>query len=441
MMTPYGLADDPFARDRLVLVSDRSGDRMLLNELRARYPEWAVATCDSYLSGIAELARRPAHAVLAVVDTELAQLDNAVAGLRSAAGPEAKFVLCCTPDTEPVARDVVANGADDYIILPLVEDELDRALGLSLRKAAVSPRLTDPPAATMDELVALSGVLSALGGDPRALLDNIASLVVTALRASGVALVADGTVVSRGGAVADPVLSAPLRRGDEVIGQINLAERADGAYSPGDVEKLTHYATMFGHVLTEASTQRRWARLAATDECSGLPNRRHITTRLGEILARAADEKFPVTLLLFDLDDFKSYNDAYGHEAGDEIIRVTGELFRKHCREQDIVARYGGDEFAVLFWDPQGPRVAGSKHPDGVLAVLDRFTEALRSQEFPLLGPSGTGRLTISGGLATYPWDAATHADLFRRADEALLAAKRAGKNRIYLIGEAGLPT
>ena len=147
-MTPYGLADDPFARDRLVLVSDRSGDRMLLDELRARYPDWAVTTCDSYLAGIAELARRPARAVLAVVDTELAQLDNAVAGLRSAAGPEAKFVLCCTPDTEPVARNAFANGADDYVILPLVGGELDRALGLSLRKAALSPRLTDPPAAT-----------------------------------------------------------------------------------------------------------------------------------------------------------------------------------------------------------------------------------------------------------------------------------------------------
>lgn len=117
--------------------------------------------------------------------------------------------------------------------------------------------------------------------------------------------------------------------------------------------------------------------------------------------------------------------------------RVTGQLFQQHCREQDVVARYGGDESAVLFWGPEGRRVAGSRHPDRVSPVLVRLNAALRSQQFPLLEPTDVGRLTLSGGLATYPWDASTREQLFKKVDGTLPAAKLAGKNRILLIGEA----
>jgi diguanylate cyclase (GGDEF)-like protein len=101
-----------------------------------------------------------------------------------------------------------------------------------------------------------------------------------------------------------------------------------------------------------------------------------------------------------------------------------------------VVARFGGDEFAVIFWDPEGPRMAGSRHPESALDVLDRVKEALRSHKFPMLGADGVGELTISGGLATYPWDGITSGELILKADEALMAAKQAGKNRIFLIGE-----
>ena len=428
-------AIDVLERERVLVVGALRGPDDLAPRLRERYPEFVVAQADPYLAAIADLCARPARTVLVDVDPSNPQLENAVAGLREAAGPDAKLVLCCSPDTEPLARKASKTGADDYLLYPLGNDELDALLGPT--PAPETAGHTSPPAASMDELAQLAALLATVGDKPMALLEKAAALIRSALGAPGAMIVVDGAAATSGERVIRPVLTAALPGESGVRGQLAVNERPGRPYTLGDAQKLNHYAQLLTNIVAAASQQRRWRQLAFTDECSGLPNRRRLHEQLSAILARAEAERFPVTVLFFDLDDFKSYNDRFGHHAGDEIIRVVGQLFRTHCREQDVIARVGGDEFAVVFWDPEGPRAAGSKHPDCALAVLERIKAALKTQPLPLLGPTGQGTLTISGGLATFPWDAATPDTLLQRADQALLAAKRAGKNRIYLIGDA----
>ena len=137
--------------------------------------------------------------------------------------------------------------------------------------------------------------------------------------------------------------------------------------------------------------------------------------------------------MIFDIDDFKHYNDKWGHDAGDEIIREVVKLLQCIIRKGDHVCRIGGDEFAVLFCDPTPPREPGSNHPTTVEILARRFREQVSKAQFPKLGEEATGSLSISGGLATFPWDASDVDSLVEKADQRLYKSKRLGKNSITI--------
>lgn len=415
--------------DRLLAIGNSPA---LGDYLRHRYPDCAVDKARSVLDGIYQLAQHPFRAVLAYLDPDDPRLRDAIAGLREAAGARARVLLCCKPEAEPDIRAALDAGADDYLLWPLEGGEIDRAIGFVTDDV---PDSTPPPPAALEELALLNHLLAGLDAEPFTILNQLADLARVALGAAAVTLVVDGSVANSGATVVEPVLTEPIVRAGRTVGRINVGSRA-APYSAADLAKLRHYAILAANLLTAAQNQRDWRKQAFTDEVSKLHNRRYVLQFLKTLLERARAERFRVTVLLFDIDNFKSYNDTYGHAAGDEIICRIGQLFQGHCREHDIVARYGGDEFCVVFWDADQPRVAGSAHPADALIVLDRFRQALRTCHCASLGAETRGQLTISGGLASYPWDAATASELIERADQALLRAKQAGKNQVFVFGD-----
>ena len=168
------------------------------------------------------------------------------------------------------------------------------------------------------------------------------------------------------------------------------------------------------------------------DDLTGLYNRRFFTLRLEEEISRFRRFNHPVSIVLLDLDGFKTVNDELGHAGGDETLREVAQILMRHSRGINVVSRYGGDEFAILL-------VETSKA--GARLYADRIRQVLATDPFPHGKP-----VTASFGVASLPDDEPAHRptdptstsdDLFRAADEALYGAKRAGKNQVVAAGQS----
>ncbi len=210
-----------------------------------------------------------------------------------------------------------------------------------------------------------------------------------------------------------------------------LVTRAQGESARAEAAWLAHWL-----LLQEQQSQLRQA--AFTDPLTGLWNRRYFERRLSTSLEHARAERAELSVLVFDIDDFKLFNDRHSHAIGDEILCEMAGLIRAVVRPCDRVCRIGGDEFAVIFYDPEGPREApvapgSSRHALSVAKIAQRFQRAAAAQCFPKLGRSGPGALSISGGLATFPWDGSEAEELVDLADRRALESKAQGKNTITL--------
>jgi diguanylate cyclase (GGDEF)-like protein len=172
-----------------------------------------------------------------------------------------------------------------------------------------------------------------------------------------------------------------------------------------------------------------WARhlrlMVGTDQLTGLLQRRPFYERIEEELQRADAARTNLSIAIFDVDEFKQFNDKLGHLEGDRALQRIGEQLRKAVRTTDLVSRYGGEEFVIAF-----PRM------DVQLAT--RRAEALRAEIAALELGAGDASLTISGGVASWPADGQTFEEVLKRADERLYGAKAAGRNLV--IGPRPVP-
>jgi two-component system, cell cycle response regulator len=171
------------------------------------------------------------------------------------------------------------------------------------------------------------------------------------------------------------------------------------------------------------TAKRELEKLSVTDGLTGLFNHRFFQERLREEFRRAQRYSDPVSLIMIDLDHFKTVNDKHGHPFGDKVLRTAAEHIRKSVREPDICARYGGEEFAVIL-----PKT----HLSGALTVAERIWRGL-GERVHAIG-STEEKVTASIGIAFYPSKDVTSSELLVRfADEALYRAKREGRNTICL--------
>ncbi len=212
------------------------------------------------------------------------------------------------------------------------------------------------------------------------------------------------------------VLYLPLINKGDVIGILILGSKKPGAYSPEQAVLLEHLASQIAAPIENSRLFTKAEEVARVDGITQLFNRRHFDERMKEEIDRHARYGDILSILLLDLDNFKKYNDTFGHLAGDRLLVHASELIQSAIRSSDLAFRYGGDEFAVIL-------------PNS--STMDAFNVAERIRERVAFEMASRQiEVTVSVGVASWPGDGATLDELCYAADMALYYAKRTGQNR-----------
>jgi diguanylate cyclase (GGDEF)-like protein len=222
------------------------------------------------------------------------------------------------------------------------------------------------------------------------------------------------------------VLGVPLLNDDrKCIGVLGVESLESGRYTQMDLKLLAAIASIASNALSRAHMYQQMERLATIDGLTQIPNHRHFQTLVSQQMETAARYGQQASLMLFDIDHFKSFNDTYGHPVGDQVLKEVAKCVQGAVRASDILARYGGEEFVVFL---------PMTDSDNAMLSAERVRAAVEAMEIP--HESGKMlKVTISIGVCTFPDLADAKQALIDSADKAMYFSKKTGRNRVSLYG------
>jgi diguanylate cyclase (GGDEF)-like protein len=224
---------------------------------------------------------------------------------------------------------------------------------------------------------------------------------------------------------------APIIPKKQIKGLIAVGQKINGEpFSRSEQELFSLLAHFISVAFSNSILYQRMGRISITDGLTELYNYRYFKRRIEYEIVRAQRYDHCLTLVLFDVDHFKNYNDTLGHPAGDVALKTVARILKSMIRKSDIAVRYGGEEFCVIL--PEGNTRSGWE-------FAERLRKQIEAHQFDREGVQPGGKLTISLGVASFPKHADSSQQLIEKADTALYTAKGSGRNRTCLVSEDNL--
>lgn len=226
----------------------------------------------------------------------------------------------------------------------------------------------------------------------------------------------------------ESLIAVPLLAREELKGILSLYRTGEGNhFSLQEFKLAILFSELAALAIDNAEIRTRLETEVVTDHLTALYNHRFFHERLAEEMRRSSRNRFPVGLLIYDIDDFKRVNDTFGHLVGDQVLQGVASISREICRQEDVICRIGGEEFAVI--------LPGANLEDAT-ALAERVREGIANVDFP-----SVGQVTVSVGVAEGPIHASSPRELMACADLALLEAKVAGKDQVIVYAPRGGPS